>query len=146
MTRIHDDYNGFGTSITKRAIAKKAKIQGANDGYKMSEARRLSMQEARKKYCEKHFPIAHNIAYLIKDETGEVIYVGETANGPKRLAEHFSSCKVKSFHKGQFKQKYTREFWTYEVFECKNKRDRLIKEIELEFKLKPRFNKRWKNN
>ena len=121
------------------------KIHDVSNGYMMSEDRRLSMQKARKKYCEKHFPVAHNIAYSIKDETGEVIYVGETANGPKRLAEHFSSCKVKSFHKGQFKQKYTREFWTYEVFECENKRDRLIKEIELEFKLKPRFNKRWKN-
>jgi predicted GIY-YIG superfamily endonuclease len=121
------------------------KIHDNNNGYMMSEERRLSMQKARKKYCEKHFPVPHNIAYSIKDETGEVIYVGETANGPKRLAEHFSSCKVKSFHKGQFKQAYAREFWTYEVFECKNKRDRLIKEIELEFEIQPRFNKRWKN-
>jgi len=121
------------------------KIHDANNGYMMSEDRRLSMQKARKKYCVKHFPVAENIAYLIKDETGEVIYVGETSNGPKRLAEHFSSCKCKSFHKGQFKQKFTREFWTYEVFECKDKRERLIKEIELEFEIQPKFNKRWKN-
>jgi len=123
MTRIHDEANG----------------------YMMSEDRRLSMQKARKKYCIKHFPVAENIVYSIKDETGEVIYVGETVNGPRRLSEHFSSCKVKSFHKGQFKQKFTREFWTYEVFECRDKRERLIKEIELEFRFQPRFNKRWKN-
>ena len=51
----------------------------------------------------------------------------------KGVNGEFYPCKPDIFEK------------TYEVFECENKRDRLIKEIELEFKLKPRFNKRWKN-
>ena len=121
------------------------KIYDNNNGYIMSEERRLSMQKARKKYCEKHFPVPNNIVYIIKNESNEIIYIGESVNGPRRLAEHFSSCKVKSFHKGQFKQKFTRKFWTYEFIEVNSKRDRLIKEIELEFKHQPKFNKRWKN-
>ena len=83
------------------------------------------------------------IVYIIKDETGEIIYVGETTNGPRRLAEHFGYDKSKAFHKGQFKKAYCKEFWTYEVIETTNKQERLIKEIELEFKHEPKYNKRW---
>ena len=50
------------------------------------------------------------------------------------------------FHKGQFKREYCLEFWTYEFIETYSKEERLIKEIELEFKYEPRYNSRWKTN
>ena len=58
-------------------------------------------------------------------------------------AEHFGYDKSKAFHKGQFKKAYCKEFWTYEVIETFSKQERLIKEIELEFKHEPKYNKRW---
>ena len=81
--------------------------------------------------------------HIIYDENKEVIYVGETINGPRRLAEHFGYDKSKAFHKGQFKKAYCKEFWSYEVIETTSKQERLIKEIELEFKHEPKYNKRW---
>lgn len=122
MTKIHDYYNGFITS----------------------DKRRKTVRKARQTKFEKDFPVPRQIVYIIKDENEEIIYVGETVNGPRRLAEHFGYDKTKAFHKGQFKKQYCKEFWTYEVIETFTKEERLIKEIELEFKYQPKFNKRWK--
>lgn len=101
---------------------------------------------ATQKHKEKYFPVPYNIVYMIKDEYNDIIYIGETTNGPKRLAEHFGWDNSKSFHKGQFKREYCLEFWTYEFIETYSKEERLIKEIELEFKYEPRYNSRWKTN
>ena len=122
MTKIHDEHNGFITSNKRRKTVRKA-IQNK---------------------FEKEFPVPHQIVYIIKDENEEVIYVGETVNGPRRLAEHFGYDKTKAFHKGQFKKDFCNEFWTYEIIEVFSKKERLIKEIELEFLHQPKFNKRWK--
>ena len=111
--------------------------------YITDEQRRATVKKARSTLFNKEFPVAMEIVYIIKDETGEIIYVGETVNGPRRLAEHFGYDKSKAFHKGQFKKAYCKEFWTYEVIETFSKQERLIKEIELEFKHKPKYNKRW---
>jgi hypothetical protein len=108
MTKIHDTYNGYANT----------------------EARRDTVKKARKKLFNKEFPVPMEIVYIIKDETGEIIYVGESVNS-------------KAFHKGQFKKAYCKEFWTYEVIEVFSKKERLIKEIELEFKHEPKYNKRW---
>ena len=121
MTRIHDSFNGYTTTEARREITKRA----------------------RKKLFNKEFPVPMEIVYIIKDETGEVIYVGESINGPRRLAEHFGYDKSKAFHKGQFKKSFCKEFWTYEVIEVSCKKERLIKEIELEFKHEPKYKKRW---
>lgn len=121
MTKIHDDSNG--------CIRK--------------EARAATQKKSRAKFFDKEFPVAMEIVYIIKDETDEIIYVGETVNGPRRLAEHFGYDKSKAFHKGQFKKAYCKEFWTYEVIETFSKKERLIKEIELEFKHEPKYNRRW---
>ena len=120
------------------------RIHDANNGYKNTESRRATVRRARVKLHNKEFPVPMEIVYIIKDETGEVIYIGESVNGPRRLAEHFGYDKSKAFHKGQFKKEYCKEFWTYEVIETFTKEERLIKEIELEFKYQPKFNKRWK--
>ena len=111
--------------------------------YVTDEARRATVLKARAKLFNKEFPVAMEIVYIIKDETDDIIYVGETVNGPRRLAEHFGYDKSKAFHKGQFKKAYCKEFWTYEVIETFSKQERLIKEIELEFKHEPKYNKRW---
>jgi len=107
------------------------------------ERRATTVKKARAKLFNKEFPVAMEIVYIIKDETDEIIYVGETVNGPRRLAEHFGYDKSKAFHKGQFKKAYCKEFWTYEVIETFSKQERLIKEIELEFKHEPKYNRRW---
>ena len=120
------------------------RIHDANNGYANTESRRATVRKARIKLHKKEFPVPMEIVYIIKDETGEVIYIGESVNGPRRLAEHFGYDKSKAFHKGQFKKEYCKEFWTYEVIETFTKEERLIKEIELEFKYQPKFNKRWK--
>ena len=120
------------------------RIHDANNGYENTESRRATVSKARIKLHKKEFPVPMEIVYIIKDETGEVIYIGESVNGPRRLAEHFGYDKSKAFHKGQFKKEYCKEFWTYEVIETFTKEERLIKEIELEFKYQPKFNKRWK--
>lgn len=120
------------------------RIHDANNGYANTESRRATVRKARIKLHNKEFPVPMEIVYIIKDETGEVIYIGESVNGPRRLAEHFGYDKSKAFHKGQFKKEYCKEFWTYEVIETFTKEERLIKEIELEFKYQPKFNKRWK--
>ena len=120
------------------------RIHDANNGYENTESRRATVSKARIKLHNKEFPVPMEIVYIIKDETGEVIYIGESVNGPRRLAEHFGYDKSKAFHKGQFKKEYCKEFWTYEVIETFTKEERLIKEIELEFKYQPKFNKRWK--
>ena len=119
------------------------KIHDANNGYANTESRRTTVRKAITKLHNKEFPVPMEIVYIIKDETGEIIYVGETTNGPRRLAEHFGYDKSKAFHKGQFKKAYCKEFWTYEVIETTSKQERLIKEIELEFKHEPKYNKRW---
>ena len=111
--------------------------------YVTDEARRATVRKARAALFNKEFPVVMEIVYIIKDETDEVIYVGETVNGPRRLAEHFGYDKSKAFHKGQFKKAYCKEFWTYEVIATFSKQERLIKEIELEFKHEPKYNKRW---
>ena len=111
--------------------------------YITDENRRATVKKARAKLFNKEFPVPMEIVYIIKDVDGEIIYVGETVNGPRRLAEHFSYDKSKAFHKGQFNKAYCKEFWTYEVIETFNKQERLIKEIELEFKHQPKYNKRW---
>ena len=111
--------------------------------YVTDEARRATVKKARAKLFNKEFPVPMEIVYIIKDVDGEIIYVGETVNGPRRLAEHFGYDKSKAFHKGQFKKAYCKEFWTYEVIETFSKQERLIKEIELEFKHEPKYNKRW---
>jgi predicted GIY-YIG superfamily endonuclease len=111
--------------------------------YITDENRRATVKKARAKLFNKEFPVPMEIVYIIKDVDGEIIYVGETVNGPRRLAEHFGYDKSKAFHKGQFKRAYCKEFWTYEVIETFNKQERLIKEIELEFKHQPKYNKRW---
>jgi predicted GIY-YIG superfamily endonuclease len=121
MTKIHDGFNG----------------------YMNTDSRKEVVEKARKKLFDKEFPVPMEIVYIIKDETGEIIYVGESVNGPRRLAEHFGYDKSKAFHKGQFKKAYCKEFWTYEFIETTNKQERLIKEIELEFKHEPKYNKRW---
>ncbi len=111
--------------------------------YITDENRRATVKKARAKLFNKEFPVPMEIVYIIKDVDGEIIYVGETVNGPRRLAEHFGYDKSKAFHKGQFNKAYCKEFWTYEVIETFNKQERLIKEIELEFKHQPKYNKRW---
>ena len=120
------------------------RIHDANNGYENTESRRATVRKARIKLHNKEFPVPMEIVYIIKDETGEVIYIGESVNGPRRLAEHFGYDKSKAFHKGQFKKEYCKEFWTYDVIETFTKEERLIKGIELEFKYQPKFNKRWK--
>ena len=120
------------------------KIHDAHNGYATSENRRETVKKARAALFNREFPVPMQIVYIIKDENKDIIYVGETVNGPRRLSEHFGYDKSKAFHKGQFKKQYCREFWTYEVIETFTKEERLIKEIELEFKYQPKFNKRWK--
>jgi predicted GIY-YIG superfamily endonuclease len=119
------------------------RIHDVSNGCSATEARKVTVKKARKKLFNKEFPVSMEIVYIIKDETGEIIYVGESVNGPRRLAEHFGYDKSKAFHKGQFKKAYCKEFWTYEVIETISKQERLIKEIELEFKHEPKYNKRW---
>jgi len=119
------------------------RIHGSFKGWTTTESRREVTKRARKKLFNKEFPVPMEVVYVIKDENGEVIYVGESINGPRRLAEHFCYDKSKAFHKGQFKKSFCKEFWTYEVIEVSCKKERLIKEIELEFKYKPKYNKRW---
>ena len=111
--------------------------------YITDENRRATVKKSREKLFSLAFPVPKEIVYIIKDEKGDIIYVGETVNGPRRLAEHFGYDKSKAFHKGQFKKAYCKEFWTYEVVETFSKQERLIKEIELEFKHEPKYNKRW---
>jgi len=111
--------------------------------YITDENRRATVKKSREKLFSLSFPVPKEIVYIIKDEKGDIIYVGETVNGPRRLAEHFGYDKSKAFHKGQFKKAYCKEFWTYEVVETFSKQERLIKEIELEFKHEPKYNKRW---
>ena len=82
------------------------RIHDANNGYANTESRRATVRKARIKLHNKEFPVPMEIVYIIKDETGEVIYIGESVNGPRRLAEHFGYDKSKAFHKGQFKKAY----------------------------------------
>mgnify|MGYP000695842724 FL=1 len=86
------------------------KIHDAYNGYVNTESRRATVRKAKAKLHNKEFPVPMEIVYIIKDETGEIIYVGETTNGPRRLAEHFGYDKSKAFHKGQFKKAYCKEF------------------------------------
>jgi excinuclease UvrABC nuclease subunit len=111
--------------------------------YVTGENRRATVKKAREKLFNKQFPVPKEIVYVIQDENKKVIYVGETVNGPRRLAEHFGYDKSKAFHKGQFKKAYCKKFWSYDYVETTTKEERLIKEIELEFEYQPIYNKRW---
>tara|TARA_R110000744_G_scaffold348151_1_gene453675 strand:+ start:1205 stop:1549 length:345 start_codon:yes stop_codon:yes gene_type:complete len=100
---------------------------------------------AKQRFFEKLYPnVPREGVYTIKDEIGNIVYIGESINLPKRLAEHVGGYdKSKSFHKGKLDTGFVREFYSYEIVETTNKQERLIKEIELEFKHEPKYNKRW---
>jgi len=101
---------------------------------------------ARQIFFEKLYPnVPREGVYIIKNEIGDIVYIGESNNLPRRLAEHVGGYdKSKSFHKGKLDNCFVKEFYNYEVIETSSKQERLIKEIELEFKYQPKFNKRWK--
>jgi len=127
MTRIHDDNNGYASEVTYK---------------RTPEQNRTSRQ----KFFEKMYPDApREGVYIIKNEISNIVYIGESNNLPRRLAEHVGGYdKTKSFHKGKLDSCFVKEFYSYEVIETTSKQERLIKEIELEFKHEPKYNKRWR--
>ena len=53
------------------------KIHDGFSGYTITESRKAVVKKARKKLFDKEFPVPMEIVYIIKDQTGEIIYVGE---------------------------------------------------------------------
>ncbi len=97
----------------------------------------------RQTFFDKHFPLPRKTVYLIKNELDEVVYVGESNNTPRRVAEHFGYDQSKAFDKGELDKDFKREFYSYEIaWEGDSHEERLLTEIKLEFKYKPKWNKR----
>jgi excinuclease UvrABC nuclease subunit len=102
----------------------------------------------RQAFFEKLYPdIPREGVYCIYNEIEELIYVGESNNLPRRMAEHIGGYdKTKSFHKGELDSCFVKDHYTYKIIETKTLKERLIKEIELEFEYEPEYNKRWRRN
>lgn len=99
----------------------------------------------RQVFFDKMYPgVPKEGVYLIYDELKQLVYVGESNNVPRRLAEHIGGYDIKkSFHKGKLDTCFVKEYYTFEIIKTLDFKDRLIKEIEIEFKYKPLYNKRW---
>lgn len=102
----------------------------------------------RQTFFEKLYPdIPKEGVYCIYNEIKELIYVGESNNLPRRMAEHIGGYdKTKSFHKGKLENSFVKDYYTYKIIETKTLKERLIKEIELEFEYEPEYNKRWQRS
>ena len=89
----------------------------------------------------KKYPVPDKIIYGIVDNNKNIVYVGETKNGPKRLMEHLTqNCKNAPCREAD------RTGWSYVVIwdgTNHSKQDRLMLEAVLIQSLRPKYNKQW---
>ena len=100
----------------------------------------------RQDFFDRMYPdVPRQGVYIIKDETQQIVYVGESNNLPRRLAEHIGGYDVKkSFHKGQLESNFVKEFYQYDIIETSDLYTRLRTELDYEFEHKPKYNIRWR--
>ena len=85
------------------------------------------------------YPISYNVVYGIVNSKGKIMYVGETYNGPKRIAEHLhQNCKNAPCRWED------RTGWSWvELDQIDDDDERWSVEQEIIQALRPKYNNEW---
>ena len=96
---------------------------------------------------EKQFPVPYKLIYGIVDNNNNVVYIGESKQGPARLHTHLSGKKTtaKQFHNHEISLEELKKYSYVVLWDGtdKSKQDRLLLEAVLIQSLRPKYNKQW---